>query len=244
MSQLLPEHTPEWLKPALGVDPSQVQELIGNRQASSLNGTNAQVPVKREAAVLMLLSGESAEEASILLTHRSPSMRSHSGQIAFPGGRRDPADTSLVDTALREAWEETDLQRNSVTPLEQWEQLHIRATGNPVSPILAHWAQPGGRSIPPAPMKPMTCFSCLSGSWSIRATASWWALESGKDQHFTPMATSFGALPPACSRHYCSTPGGAFHGITIQSWTCVTPSQTPAIMRRCPNRWYRGMHTS
>ena len=37
MSQLLPEHTPEWLKPALGVDPSQVQELIGNRQASSLN---------------------------------------------------------------------------------------------------------------------------------------------------------------------------------------------------------------
>ena len=126
MSQLLPERTPEWLKPALGVDPSQVQELIGNRQASSLNGTNVQVPVKREAAVLMLLSGESAEEASILLTHRSPSMRSHSGQIAFPGGRRDPADTSLVDTALREAWEETDLQRNSVTPLEQWEQLHIR----------------------------------------------------------------------------------------------------------------------
>lgn len=143
MSQLLPERTPEWLKPALGVDPSQVQDLIGNRQASSLNGTNVQVPVKREAAVLMLLSGESAEEASILLTHRSPSMRSHSGQIAFPGGRRDPADTSLVDTALREAWEETDLQRNSVTPLEQWEQLHIRATGNPVSPILAHWTQPG-----------------------------------------------------------------------------------------------------
>jgi len=102
MSQLLPEHTPEWLKPALGVDPSQVQELIGNRQASSLNGTNVQVPVKREAAVLMLLSGESAEEASILLTHRSPSMRSHSGQIAFsrrpPGSRRY---TSLVDTALR-----------------------------------------------------------------------------------------------------------------------------------------------
>ena len=75
MSQLLPERTPEWLKPALGVDPSQVQELIGNRQASSLNGTTAQVPVKREAAVLMLLSGESAEEGSILLTHRSPSMR-------------------------------------------------------------------------------------------------------------------------------------------------------------------------
>ena len=99
MSQLLPERAPAWLKPALGVDPSQVQELIGNRQASSLNGTNIQVPVKREAAVLMLLSGKSSEDGSILLTHRSPSMRSHSGQIAFPGGRRDPADTSLVDTA-------------------------------------------------------------------------------------------------------------------------------------------------
>ena len=143
MSELWPEYAPEWRKPALGVDPSQVQERIGQRQASQLNGSEEEVPVKREAAVLMLLSGNSVEDGEILLTHRSPSLRSHSGQIAFPGGRRDPGDTSLVDTALREAWEETDLQRHTVTPLEQWEQLHIRATGNPVSPILAHWAEPG-----------------------------------------------------------------------------------------------------
>lgn len=143
MSELCPECAPEWIKPALGVDVSQVQELIGQRQASQLNGTEEEVPTKPEAAVLMLLTGHSMEDGEILLTHRSPSMRSHSGQIAFPGGRRDPEDTSLVDTALREAWEETDLQRHSVTPLEQWKQLHIRATGNPVSPILAHWSQPG-----------------------------------------------------------------------------------------------------
>ena len=143
MSELCPECAPEWIKPALGVDVSQVQELIGQRQASQLNGTEEEVPTKPEAAVLMLLNGQSMEDGEILLTHRSPSMRSHSGQIAFPGGRRDPGDTSLVDTALREAWEETDLQRHSVTPLEQWKQLHIRATGNPVSPILAHWSQPG-----------------------------------------------------------------------------------------------------
>lgn len=143
MSELCPECAPEWIKPALGVDISQVQELIGQRQASQLNGTEEEVPTKPEAAVLMLLTGHSMEDGEILLTHRSPSMRSHSGQIAFPGGRRDPEDTSLVDTALREAWEETDLQRHSVTPLEQWKQLHIRATGNPVSPILAHWSQPG-----------------------------------------------------------------------------------------------------
>lgn len=143
MSELCPECAPEWIKPALGVDVSQVQELIGQRQASQLNGTEEEVPTKPEAAVLMLLTGHSMEDGEILLTHRSPSMRSHSGQIAFPGGRRDPGDTSLVDTALREAWEETDLQRHSVTPLEQWKQLHIRATGNPVSPILAHWSQPG-----------------------------------------------------------------------------------------------------
>ncbi|MBK4142104.1 NUDIX domain-containing protein [Corynebacterium macginleyi] len=143
MSELCPECAPDWIKPALGVDVSQVQELIGQRQASQLNGTEEEVPTKQEAAVLMLLNGQSMEDGEILLTHRSPSMRSHSGQIAFPGGRRDPGDTSLVDTALREAWEETDLQRHSVTPLEQWKQLHIRATGNPVSPILAHWRQPG-----------------------------------------------------------------------------------------------------
>ena len=138
---VFPERAPGWLRPALGVDARAVQERIGNRDADRFTQTTP--PVRRESAVLVLFKGSSFKDGEVLLTHRSPTMRSHSGQIAFPGGRRDPEDATLVDVALREAWEETGLERASVTALEVWEQLHIRATGNPVSPVLAYWHSPG-----------------------------------------------------------------------------------------------------
>jgi len=47
----------------------------------------------------------------VLYTERSPDLRSHSGQIAFPGGKIDPTDAGPGDAALREAWEEVALDR-------------------------------------------------------------------------------------------------------------------------------------
>lgn len=135
MSRLFPAHAPEWLRPALGVDTDKVQERLIRHVPAAKR--------RRESAVLVLLKGESFEDGEVLLTHRSPSMRSHSGQIAFPGGRREEGDASLVDVALREAEEETGLDRSTVTPLEQWGKLDIRATGNTVSPVLAYWHEPG-----------------------------------------------------------------------------------------------------
>ena len=135
MSRLFPAHAPEWLRPALGVDTDKVQERLIRHVPAAKR--------RRESAVLVLLKGTSFEDGEVLLTHRSPSMRSHSGQIAFPGGRREEGDASLVDVALREAEEETGLDRSTVTPLEQWGKLDIRATGNTVSPVLAYWHEPG-----------------------------------------------------------------------------------------------------
>lgn len=101
----------------------------------------------RQAAVLILLAGAETtaslpNDAEVLLTHRTSTMRSHSGQIAFPGGRVDPSDENVVDTALREAYEETGLDRSTVTPLAQLDEVHIRRTGYPVHPVLAHWHTP------------------------------------------------------------------------------------------------------
>ena len=67
----------------------------------------------RRGAVLMLF-GEGADgEADLLLTERAHHMRSHPGQVSFPGGSVDPGETA-VEAALREAEEETGLDPTGV----------------------------------------------------------------------------------------------------------------------------------
>jgi 8-oxo-dGTP pyrophosphatase MutT (NUDIX family) len=52
------------------------------------------------------------ERPMVLLTERTAHMTTHSGQVAFPGGKRDDTDIDSADTALREAHEEIGLDRS------------------------------------------------------------------------------------------------------------------------------------
>ncbi|SDS80670.1 CoA pyrophosphatase [Pseudomonas oryzae] len=60
-----------------------------------------------EAAVLMPITR--SPDPQLVLTLRASGLSTHGGEVAFPGGRRDPEDASLVITALREAQEEVGL---------------------------------------------------------------------------------------------------------------------------------------
>lgn len=60
-----------------------------------------------KAAVLIAITNEA--DPKILLTRRSAYLNNHAGEVSFPGGKRDPNDTSNIVVALREAWEETAL---------------------------------------------------------------------------------------------------------------------------------------
>jgi 8-oxo-dGTP pyrophosphatase MutT (NUDIX family) len=73
---------------------------------------------------------------TVLLTERTTHLSSHSGQVAFPGGKADPEDTDAIDTALREAEEEIGLERRFVQVLGT---LPIYTTGSAflVTPVVA-----------------------------------------------------------------------------------------------------------
>lgn len=67
-----------------------------------------------DAGVLIPLS-EHGEQMHVLLTRRAEALRKHSGEISFPGGRRDLEDEGLLATALRETWEEVALSPSQVS---------------------------------------------------------------------------------------------------------------------------------
>ena len=92
----------------------------------------------RQAAVLILI-GDGASGPEMMFVERAATLRTHAGQIAFPGGAQDPDDVDLADTALREAAEETGLDRTGVEVLGQLPPVHVAVSGFDVTAVVAWW---------------------------------------------------------------------------------------------------------
>ena len=89
------------------------------------------------AAVLVAITRRA--EPGVLLTVRREHLRTHAGQVAFPGGRIDPDDAGPAAAALREAEEEIGLPRASVS-LWGSADVYRTVTGYDVTPILGEIA--------------------------------------------------------------------------------------------------------
>jgi 8-oxo-dGTP pyrophosphatase MutT (NUDIX family) len=97
------------------------------------------------AAVLVPLF-ERDGEAHVWLARRPETMRSHAGQVAFPGGKNEASDGSLLDTALRETHEELGIERDRVDVLGALDDV-FTITGFTISPWVG-WLAPGVEVTP------------------------------------------------------------------------------------------------
>jgi 8-oxo-dGTP pyrophosphatase MutT (NUDIX family) len=122
---------PDWLRPLTDAlaDPEQLASVVAIRPG-----------VGARAAAVLILIGPGPE---ILFVERPTTMRTHAGQIAFPGGAADPGDADLAATALREATEEVGVDPSSVQVLGQLPPAHVDVSGFDVTAVVGWWAEPG-----------------------------------------------------------------------------------------------------
>ena len=117
----------------------------------------------RTAAVLVVLT-DGPGGPQVLLTGRSPDLTNYPGELVFPGGAADPNDRGPVETALREAREETGLDAASVHIVGTLPPFALPDSGFLVHPVLAWSDRP--RFIDPANPAEVTTVQTVSVSTS------------------------------------------------------------------------------
>ncbi|ONM47431.1 NUDIX hydrolase [Nocardia donostiensis] len=144
------DRIPPWLHRATDSVHEDFADTLG--RARAVRRVMAVASKPRQAAVLVLFGGSPESDpgapgglpadAEVLLTQRASTMRQHRGQVAFPGGAVDPEDSGPIDTALREAWEETGLDRDGVDPVAVLPKLFVPPSRFDVTPVVAYWRNP------------------------------------------------------------------------------------------------------
>lgn len=117
-------------RPHVGLD--EVRRAVAGHPDLPRIGDEA--PSGGHSAVLAAL-WEDDGEARVLLTRRTTWLRSHSGQVAFPGGRVEAGET-LVAAALREAHEEVGLEPADVEVIGRLSRMHTQTTGADIFPFV------------------------------------------------------------------------------------------------------------
>jgi 8-oxo-dGTP pyrophosphatase MutT (NUDIX family) len=93
----------------------------------------------RAAAVLVLLAPDASGDARVVLIERTSYDGHHSGEVSFPGGAAEAGDASLVETAIREATEETGLDPAAIglRVIGELEPFWIPVSNFRVTPVIA-----------------------------------------------------------------------------------------------------------
>jgi len=110
------------------------------RAIHSRSALNIEDPAARRAAVAILIrAGASGEPELFFIQRAEYEGDPWSGHVAFPGGREEPQDETLCDTAMRETFEETHIDLHDCELLGKLDDLHPRTIRLPavvVSPFV------------------------------------------------------------------------------------------------------------
>jgi len=130
---------PEWLRPLRAAAATITADMLSRF-------VPAPPPEARSSAVLMLF-GEGHHGPDLLLIQRASGLRSHPGQLAFPGGASDPGDDGPGETALREAREEVGLEPDAVHLFGTLPALWVPPSNFAVTTVVAWWQAPSAVSV-------------------------------------------------------------------------------------------------
>jgi 8-oxo-dGTP pyrophosphatase MutT (NUDIX family) len=114
----------------------RIEKIFSHHKKKKITGEN----LKTSAVLIPLFYGQG--QYHILFTERSDEVDFHKGQVCFPGGRREPSDSSLLQTALREIEEEISLKAKDVEILGELDDIITLTSNYVISPFVAFIPHP------------------------------------------------------------------------------------------------------
>lgn len=175
-----PGGPPPWT-PRRGITLGTVLDALGRAGRSLADGPPGApvgVPASEPASVVAAPSAvlvalfEEDGETRVVLTRRSTQLRTHRGQVSFPGGRIDPGEDA-IRAAVREAYEEIGLDPALVRPVGYLSRAFAFSTGAPITPVVA--ALPGRPVLAPSPAEVDRAFDASLADLAAEFREEWWS---------------------------------------------------------------------
>jgi 8-oxo-dGTP pyrophosphatase MutT (NUDIX family) len=114
----------------------QLEKILSHRKKKKITGEN----LKASAVLIPLFYNQG--QYYVLFTERSDEVVFHKGQVCFPGGTREPSDSSLLKTALRESQEEIGLESGDIEILGELDDSITLTSNYVISPFVAFIPHP------------------------------------------------------------------------------------------------------
>ncbi|WP_339879330.1 CoA pyrophosphatase [uncultured Algoriphagus sp.] len=118
--------------------PGKEAQLSMSPNPQDLRRFDTKLPLNHRKSAVLILFYPNEDKAFFPLIKRPVYPGVHSGQIALPGGKMEEEDQDVIDTALREAWEEVGVLPQQVKLIGKMSDLFIPASNFLVSPILGY----------------------------------------------------------------------------------------------------------